>query len=210
MRGVLIALHVLAVLVLSTPDLDGGLNRKAWKSDMVQAEFEAWTARFNRWGMDVTTEQVEQQTWETAVAWVDVRNKALTPFRPYRKYVGVRQRWRMFAAPNRVPARIRIAVEIDGQWQTVHEASSAAHQWRKRQLGHERLRVVINRAVWRHNHRIYARLLAWIVDAAAHDFPDATRVRVSFVRGPTPKPNQAESKTPTEVRVRVRDLAAAR
>ena len=129
-RAVLVLLHVIAVLMLSSPDLGGGLSKKAWQTEAIQTEFAAWADRFNRWGADTTTQKLTDDVWEVAMGWTELREKLLRPFDPYHRYLGVRQRWRMFAGPNRVPAKIRVAVEIEGEWRTVYEARSAEHTWR--------------------------------------------------------------------------------
>ena len=73
--------------------------------------------------------------------------------------------------------------------------------------------MLINRSAWPHNRSTYDKLLGFIVAAAAEDFPDATRVRVSYLRSRTPSAAdlRADKRSPDkEIRVRVRELEAAR
>ena len=208
LRGVLVGLHVLAVVVLSSPDLSGGMNRKAWDAPMVEAEFAAWAERF-----DMGTDELQDRAWTVAVSWVEARDTLLTPFEPYHEYLGVRQRWRMFAAPNRVPARIAIAVEIDGEWRLIYEARSPEHTWRADTLHRERLRVPINLAAWRHNRGLYKKLIEWIADRAAEDFPEASRVRVFYLRAKTPTAKELRAgmrAQDEEIHVAIRELEARR
>ena len=208
LRGVLIGLHVLAVVMLSSPDLGGGMNRKAWDAPMVEAEFAAWAKRF-----DMTTDALQDRAWTVAVGWVELRETLLTPFQPYSRYAGVRQRWRMFAAPHRVPTRLLIAVEIDGAWRPIYEARSSELTWRGDTLDRERMRVPINLAAWKHNRGLYKKLIAWIADRAAEDFPEATRVRVSYLRHKTPTAEQLRAGVETEdeeIHVAIRGLEERR
>jgi hypothetical protein len=180
-----VALHLVAISALATPDLSSALDRKAWKAPTVQDEIGVWAKRLSVLGADLTPAELEDQAWMIATSWANTRESMLRPFRPYASLVGARQRWRMFAAPNRVPARLRVAVELDGEWRTVYEAGSEAHAWQAGRLDTERVRVVVQRASWAHRRADYKRLANWIADEAARDFPDATRVRLSFIRART-------------------------
>lgn len=192
LRGVFVAAHIITICALSTPDLGGALNRRAWKAATVQDEFAAWAQRFSRLGADLSSAELEDKLWSLATSWAELRTTLLVPFRPYADVVGARQRWRMFAAPNRVPARLRIAVKAEGKWRTVYEARSNEYTWQERRFDTERIRGAIHLASWPHRRRDYRRLAAWIADEAARDFPEATHVRLSFVR--------ARSRTPEQVR----------
>ena len=193
LRGVLVAGHILAVLLLATPDLTGALNRKSWKSPVIQDELALWAGRFNRLGADLTTAELEEQVFTRAKAWSDRRDRMLVPVRPYADYLGVRQRWRMFAAPNMAPGRFRIAVKEGGEWRPVYEARSTELDWNAHKLGQERVRVLVNRAAWPHHRAHYKRIAEWIADEAARDFPEATHVRLSYAYGKTPTPAQVRS-----------------
>ena len=188
LRGALVALHILAVCALSLPDLGGAMNRKAWKSGTVQHEIETWTARLVAWGMDITKDELEERAWGIAESWTAARKQLLAPFEPYRKYAGVRQRWRMFAAAERVPARLQISIKTEGEWQPVYESRSPELRWNAELLDQERLRVAVGQAGWAHRKRLYKRLVSWIAAEAARDFPEASHVRVLYLRAPTPSP----------------------
>ncbi len=72
--------------------------------------------------------------------------------------------------------------------------------------------MVINLAAWKHNRGVYEKLLRWIADAAAEDFPEATRVRVAYLRGETPSAAQlraGERGEDKQIRVVVRELGSA-
>ncbi len=190
LRGVLVGLHVMAICVLSLPDLSGALDRRAWKAATVQDEIRVWAGR-----LSISPPELEDRLWSIAIAWTELRKTLMRPFAPYAEYIGVRQRWRMFAAPNRVPARLRIAVKIEGEWRVVYEARSDTYTWQASRFDTERIRVTIHDASWPHHDPAYRRLGAWIADEAARDFPDATQVRLSFVRARTPTPEQVRAGT---------------
>lgn len=185
LRGLLLALHVIAVLLLSTPDLDGGLNRESWKSDTIQHEVQTWAKRLGR-----PPEEIEDKAWRLANGWSKTRKALLTPVRPYADYAGPRQRWRMFAGAERTPARLHVEVQIDGQWQIVHQSRSREYDWQATRFDRERIRVIVGRTSWPHRKGLYKRVVDWVASLAAADFPEATRVRVCYLRAPTPTPAQ--------------------
>ncbi|NVB39449.1 hypothetical protein G6O69_16525 [Pseudenhygromyxa sp. WMMC2535] len=213
LRGALVALHILAISLLALPDVSGARNRSAWRSATVQDELAAWSARLNDVGVALGPDELEAKAWDIMQAWARLRTALLAPFQPYADLVGARQRWRMFAAPNRAPARLRIAVKIDGEWREVYEGQSEVHTWQAARFGTERIRVHIHRASWAHRRGDNERLVQWIADEAARDFPAATQVRVSWLRARSPTPAQVRDDArpePKEERVRVLDLEARR
>ena len=61
--------------------------------------------------------------------------------------------------------------------------------------------------------KLYGRLVAWLAREAAHDFPEATHVRVLYLRSRTPTPEQqlaGELPTPKKQRAKVRKLEELR
>src|SRR5262245_37319596 len=74
LRAVLIALHVLAMLVLTLP---GGYirSRNAWNSANVKADFAAWTAILRRLGVETTPERFEATLWSVATEYVEARSR---------------------------------------------------------------------------------------------------------------------------------------
>jgi hypothetical protein len=184
LRAAFVLFHLFAMCALATPDLGGGLSRKAWKQATVQRELKTWAGRFGE-----EPEAFEERIWGIALGYTRWRERLLWPVQPYKKYFGVRQRWRMFAAPDRRPARYEIDIRQDGEWKPIYRSRSDEHAWRRRLFDHDRMRNRLYRATWPNHRRLYRRFCNWVAYEAAHDFPEASKVRVRRFRYDTPAPD---------------------
>jgi hypothetical protein len=216
LRGLLIALHLLAITLLALPSVGEGMARWAWQDPTVQDEFAQWTRWFNRCGIDITQPQLEDGLYDAATTYESARGWALRPFGRYYDWCGTFQSWRMFAGPHRYPSRLHIDIEEAGVWRPVYIKSDPQHTWLAAQLDHYRMRPFLYRLSWyRHVPQFpdFELLASWIGGKAAHDFPNPTRVRVRFFTFRTPSPEEVRAGQPIEgefVPEVVRDLGAAR
>jgi hypothetical protein len=192
-RAVLVTLHLLAMLVLATPNLGSTLSRDAWKQPTVQHEFEAWAARLSRVGFDVDAAGLEEWAWGVATRWSAFRATLNAPFQPYAAHVGVRQRWRMFAAPHRFPERLEVEVRRERRWEKVFVMGSSEHRWRSQELEHDRMRSALFRYGWPHYRDLYKALCGWLAARATEDFPDADVLRCRLYRAGSPTPEEARA-----------------
>lgn len=188
-RAGLVLAHIMVMLALSTPDLGGTLSRKAWKRPTVQLELEAWADKLGR-----DPAELEEQLWGVATTYGEWRQKALRPVQPYSDYFGVRQRWRMFAAGQRVPARYEIDAKIDGKWEPIYRSRSDELDWRRNLFDNDRMRAYMYKATWPHNRKRYRWLCNWVAREVPKDYPDATKIRVRRWRYKTPPPELADKK----------------
>lgn len=188
-RGVLVALHVLAVFMLAFPAPAGVMQRSAWRDPSVQAEFRIWTDRANALGIGVSQQEFEDFIYELATGFMDVRNAAIAPARPYGDYLGVRQDWRMFSAPHRFPTRLHIEIEENGEWRTLYVELSDEFTWRRTFFEHHRVRRLLFLHGWSQFRRRYESFARYVAGEVAVEFPEATRVRLSHFkyRSPTAK-----------------------
>lgn len=215
-RGLLVALHLVAVTALALPAPGEGMAREAWRDPTVQEEFAAWSGRLNACGVAVTPQEFEDRLWVAASAYMDARGEVLAPFGRYYDLCGTFQSWRMFAGPHRHPSRLLIDVEEAGAWRPVYVQRDPGHDWLAEPLDHYRMRPVLYRFSWyrymegNDDFNAFAR---WVAGRAAHDFPGATRVRVRLFQSRTLSPEevragrQAEGESAPDV---VLDLGARR
>jgi hypothetical protein len=199
LRGLLVALHLMAVTLLALPAVGEGMSRWAWKDPTVQEEFAYWTGRLNQCGVAVTQQQFEDGLYGTASAYESARGHALAPFGRYYGYCGTFQSWRMFAGPHRHPSRLHIDVEEAGDWRPVYVKSDPEHDWLAVQLDHYRMRPFVYRLSWyRHVPEFpdFDNLARWVAARAARDFPEARRVRVRFFTFRTPSPEEVRAGEP--------------
>jgi hypothetical protein len=222
LRALFVALHLALVTFTAMPSVGGGMNRQAWKQPTVQGEFRAWSERLGGWGLDLPPDELEERAWTFAVAYEKGRGRVLDPFRWYFEVCGVWQSWKMFVAPHRFPARLEIeirrapadgAAARGGPWEVVYAARSDEHEWMREWLDHDRFRAAVFRYAWDHYKVTRRQFADWVAKRATVDFPDASQVRVSFVRYRTASPEEVRAGVaPTEKRelVETRDLGAPR
>jgi hypothetical protein len=202
LRVPLVALHVVAIGLMATPDPGPGLQRSAWKNPTVQAEIQAWAERLNGFGVEVTPKALEAWAWARAKALHRLRDRLVRPFRPYHDYVGIRQPWNMFVAPHRNPAVLGVDILVDDEWTPLYRTRSDVYDYRRAFFDHDRIRAMLFRYGWpsyRHTYNDFAR---WLAKQIAVDVPEATKARIFYTRYRTRSPD--EVKDGTEVKT-VRD-----
>lgn len=128
-----------------------------------------------------------------ARGYMDVRKKVLKPFKPYYRYTGTDQAWRMFVAPHRYPARLEIDLLVGSEWRPIYKARDPELAWREHQLGHDRFRAAIFRFSWKPYRKHYDTFTTWVATRAAADFPEARSVRTRFYKYKTLDPEQVRA-----------------
>ena len=186
LRAAFVLFHLVAVTLMALPAPGGGIDRKQWADPTVQAEFHAWNARFDALGVQMTETQFEDRLYRIGKAVMNVREKALAPFKPYYKYCGTDQSWRMFVAPHTFPERLHIEVEEHGEWRPVYIERDDQATWRRYQFDHDRVRSAIFRHAWARYRATYVQFADWTAVQARRDFPEATRVRLRYWKQRTP------------------------
>lgn len=206
LRALLVGLHVLIVILLATPSPGAGMRRSAWKDPTVQEEFQAWTDRLNRIGLKIRKKTLEDRLWDFAVGWETRRGALLAPARPYARYLGTDQAWRMFVAPHRYPTRLSVDVHVGDAWRLVYEERSPTATWLGWVFDHDRARSLIFRFGWSHYRRPYEQFARWVAQRAAADFPEADRARVRMFKYRTQSPEEVRSGAPVEGRYQQEQL----
>ncbi len=193
LRAVLVLLHIFAVVAVAVPAPHGGRDRRAWRDPTVQAEFAAWGARLRAWGVPWTDARLEDHLWTFATHYMRARQLVLAPIRPYNRYLGTGQSWRMFVAPHRQPSRLEVALQDGDAWQVVYLQTRSGDDWLEGLLEHDRTRSVLFRYAWPAYRGRYKRLSSWLAHRALEDFPDASAVRVRWLRQRSPSPAELRS-----------------
>lgn len=186
LKGVLVALHLVAITVMALPEVGDGLNRKAWSDPTVQGEFDAWHARLSDWGLGLSRDAFEEQAWSVAQGWAVTHDALKAPFWPYLRYCGTWQGWRMFVAPHRYPSRLVIELHEGEAWRTLYVARSDEYAWHRAQFDHHRMRSAMFRFAWPNYRKAFTQFSERVAKDAAAEFPEADRVRLRFRKTPTP------------------------
>lgn len=193
LRAVLILVHLFAITVLAMPAPGSGLNRSAWSDPTVKAEFDAWRLRLAGWGVHRTAEEFEEELWTVARGYQDSVNVVVEPFRPYYRYCGTQQSWRMFVAPHRNPAILHFDLKEAGEWRPLYVEGSSEFTWRGNLLDHDRTRSAMFRYAWSSYRRDYKRFTTWFAQEAADEFPEATHLRAYYWKYRTLSPEDTRA-----------------
>ena len=192
-RAALLLLHLVAVGLSAVPAPEGGLSRSAWKDPTVQGELKAWAENLRALGLSVSADEFEDGLWGFATAYMKGRKQVLAPFKPYYRYCGTTQAWRMFVAPHRYPARLFVEVserEEGDDWRLVYEQDTPGADWMKDTFEDDRFRSIIFRYSWKAYRRSYKQMGDWVADRAAEDLPGVRRVRLRWYKYRTPSPQE--------------------
>lgn len=198
LRAVLVGLHVLTVVALSTPSPGVGLKRSAWADPTVQGEFKAWNRRLAALGIVMDDKTMQDRAWAFASRFEKVRRVLVAPMVPYGRYLGVAQAWRMFVAPHRYPTRLEIDLRETDDWRPIYIERSPEHTWQGRILDGDRTRSSIFRFGWSQYRKSYENFCVWVARQAARDFPTARAVRVRMYKYRTPSPEEVRTHTEPE------------
>jgi hypothetical protein len=200
LRTAFVVVHLVAVSLCAFPSIgSAGLVRGAWKQPTVQGEFRAWAARLQAVGLPITAEALEEHGWTFANAFESTRRVVLWPFEPYYRYCGTWQSWKMFVAPHRFPTRVEIAIDHGAGFEVVYLARDPELRWHAEWFDHDRFRSVLFRMGWPQYKALRRNFLDFVAERAAAEFPDATRVRVAFLRSETPTPAETVAGVAPEV-----------
>lgn len=206
-RGVLVALHLVAITAGSLPVLvdERALTPSAWKDPVALQEFHRWSEVLGRFGIERTPEETGAILWNVASGVLHGQRAAQRPFDVYYREAGTRQRWRMFPAAVEEMPRLRIDLEREGNWETLYRMGDPAHDWGGDYFDRDRVRAALNLYAWGLYPESYEQLVDWIAVRA----PGEGRVRVGFELLPAIVPGAGSASRdvrswPEEKRVRIR------
>ncbi len=190
--GAFVAFHVVAVLLLASPALQGAaMSKKAWRDPSVQAEFKIWGPRVRAAGLDVTDDELLERLYATSMVFMDVRSEVLRPFRPYARATGTTQNWQLFVAPQVWISVMHVDAELDGAWRTLFVDNDPAWRWNARKLEADRMQSLLFWLGFQDRKADMKAFTQWCAVEVARDFPTATRVRARFYKTKSPSPEEA-------------------
>jgi hypothetical protein len=205
-RGVLVALHLLAISVGALPVIvdERALTPEVWKDPLAQREFDRFSQILGGLGIRRSPEETGRHLWDLASAVLHTQRALQRPFQGYYREAGTRQRWRMFPSAIEETPRFRIDVERGGNWETWYRMGDPLHAWGREHFDRDRVRAALNLYAWGLYPESYEALVDWI----AARVPEADRVRVGFEMVPALAPDAAATARVVreEIRICVRDL----
>lgn len=192
-RGILVALHVLAVVVLSCPSSGQLTDSKRWQAANTRVEMERWSERLRGWGIDTTPQSLTATLRGWADSYARARRRFAGPFDLYAEATGVRQGWSMFASPQKVTAELHVDVRVGDAWRPLVRPWDPSLDWRLHARAHHRVRKALGRLGRSFREDRYEGLARWLATMAARDFPDVVEVRVAMWRQRSPTVAQARA-----------------
>jgi hypothetical protein len=199
-RGVLVALHVLAVVVLSLPSSGQLTDARRWESANTKVEMQRWAAMLEGWGIETTPESLAHRLRGWADGYARARRLVAAPFDRYAELSGARQGWSMFASPQKVPAELHVDVRVGSSWTPLVRPWDRTLDWRLDAREHHRVRKALGRLARAFRAERYEGLARWLATEAARDFPDVEEIRVALWHQPSPSIAQARAGTMPEGR----------
>jgi hypothetical protein len=190
LRAVLVAVHVLVVVLSAVPSPEGGMDRRSWEEPTVRAEIGAWAERLGQ-----PREAFTERLWSLAQGYSAGLDVVLAPVRRYERLTGTAQSWKMFVAPHRFPARLRIEARAgeDAPWESVYAARSDTADWMRDALDHERLRASVFRWSWPRYRTVYRHGCEALARRLFEERPELTTARCSLGRARSPSPEEVAS-----------------
>jgi hypothetical protein len=188
-RGVLVLAHIVAITIAAIPSPGGAANQAALDAPAAAAELRMWGAR-----LGVAPEALKAWAIKAGAAEDEVHHAISVPFRPYLRFTGAEQPWRLFIAPNRWPTRFQIEVwssKAPAKWQTVFEEGSKEYSWRGSTLAHERPRSYLELLSWPNFAWLGPAVCRWAAKGLFEERKDVVAVRCRNYRAPSPSPEQA-------------------
>jgi hypothetical protein len=188
-RGASIAVALLVYGFQAAP-LPRNVKKSQFESEVGREEMDRWVELFGAVGVRLTRDELSERSFAVSKAISDVRKEALKPFQPWFRLTGTGQGWGLFTYPDTYPHQLRVEIFRDGKWELVYAGLDEEHAWRREQLAFRRVRGVYDSnstkpgATW-------DTFADWVAKEALADFPDASRVRVGFVRVHTHAPGEA-------------------
>lgn len=190
-RAALLALHIVAILLLSFPGSSKLGDKRRWKERRTQTQLALWAERLRGWGMEMSNEEFEAELWDLAQTYLRVRGVVTAPFEPYANFAP--QGWGMFKAPPKEPTAFRIAVQADGRWLIVHDSRERDLAYLAHMLGNNRFRKQLGRTA--RDPVLFEQLATWLARRTFDDHPDISVVRISIERTSSLPPEQLASGT---------------
>jgi hypothetical protein len=192
LRTLLISMHLVAILLMALPAPVGARSKSIWQDKTARDELSTYAELLSRMGIQTTTEDLTESMHELVVKTLDLRERVLAPFRPYYKYVGAKQSWRMFTGASLHPHILEIDVDEGTGWRPLYRSRSREFRWRAHQLNHELVRSPVNRFALPRYRSAWRQFSRWVAREVAGELPAATRVRLRL--------HQTRSRTPKELR----------
>ena len=163
-RGALLLAHIVAIVLMSLPNVGKIADRARWREHRTQYEIRAAAAKARRWGLfDGSDGEFEAWLWQLAQRYVAARAIIDRPLGPYGYYCGTQQAWGMFKAPARKAESIRLEIETPSG-RTLLFRNGSSHDYLSRQMSNNRFRKITGRLGRRTD--LFEAMADWMAAAA--------------------------------------------
>lgn len=191
-RTILIGFHVMAVIALSLPTPYAVSSRDKWQNPNMQSDLQQWSERLGFLGYD-SPKELEDDLWDLAQGYLEVRKQFIRPFQKYSKYSASRQGWRMFANPRMEPAELHIDIQIGGVWQPVYRPHSDEYDFFAETFRHNRIRKLMGRLGKPNMKGYYRYMVQFLAPQVARAYPAADKLLFRLYRYRTLPPEDVRA-----------------
>lgn len=186
-----ILLVIIGVNAISAAPLARKADRKALDRPLAQDEIARWKGILGAVGLDFTTAELGEFSYQWARLGLDIRKFFLDPFKPVFRITGTGQAWALFTYPDRYPSRLVIdARKKGGEWETLYAALDDEHAFSREKLVYRRMRGVYDSSSEKVANS-YDPFCSWIAAEVFAAYPEYDEVKVRFQRIHTREPGEA-------------------
>jgi len=174
-RAALLALHVLAVLVLSLPGAQVARANR-WQSRLMRQDLADWADQLQSLGISVSADELGRTAQGIAEGYVAFRSAAVAPFQTYSEITKARQGWAMFASPQRHPFEVHVDGLTERGWVPLYRPHDERARFLDEFLLHNRMRKFQGRFARAMKDHYYEDFTGFVAQRALERNPDLRAV----------------------------------
>lgn len=180
-------LALCGVAVVAALPSPGPSAKKLMKDEAGQQELRQWVTILGNFGWHTDEDTLADQVMVLSKTSRSAKSSITKPFRPFFRLTGTWQGWGLFAYPDTHPHSMIIEVApVRGDYEVIYDSRDPELRWMGPTLHFRRVRALYNPG--RKPPAAYRHFVEWLSTKAFEDYPDAARMRVSFVRERTAMP----------------------
>ncbi len=190
LRAALVCAHLAAITVAAVPTPEGDLTEANLRNPEVHRALAPWARLAVRLGF--AEDEAAGRAWLVARGrdMVALRRAVVGPIRPYLRFTGNGQSWRMFGVAPARHGRLQVHGRgPDGTWVALYDERRGS-DWGWVLLDHSRIRSLRSSFADRQQRGRYNAFARWLGRRALADHPELVAVRVRYEGYVIPPPDE--------------------
>lgn len=179
-RAALIAMALLVHVLVGLP-APAHLNARRFDNPVAKEELARWSAIAQRVGVSLSPRDIVDGVVDVGTVVGRFKSAVLAPVQPVLRLTGTGQAWGLFTYPDTFPHRLVVEARTGGSWVVVYAGLDPDHTFLRDILTYRRIRGVYDGNT-RSPGDSWENFARWVSQEVFAHFPDATEVRVKFLR----------------------------